>query len=45
LLLEESPKIVPDCRVVVYHQDPNQAAAFPSHCPKKLEYSPEIGAG
>jgi hypothetical protein len=29
LLFEKSSKIVPNCRVVVYHQDPNQAAVPP----------------
>lgn len=29
LLLEESPKIVPDRRVVVYYKNSNQAAPFP----------------
>jgi hypothetical protein len=29
LLFEKSSKIVPNCRVVVYHQNPNQAAVPP----------------
>jgi len=26
LLLKQSPQIVPDCRVVVYHENSNQSA-------------------
>jgi len=35
LLLEESPQIVPDCRVVVYYENSNQSA-LPRATSKRL---------